>query len=97
MADDQKRPALEEAQARLAAHERAERDRELLCEVQAFPAPALVVRPGEHVLIALNHQPDGHAAHRMLEYLHTRIPGVTFALVGDVAGLAVVRRDDPDQ
>lgn len=59
-------------------------------EVQAFPAPALVVRPGDRVLIALNHMPDARDVHRMQNYLAQRIPGVTFAFVGDVAGLAVV-------
>lgn len=52
--------------------------------------PAMVVlRPGDTVLLALHEDPPDELAQQWSHALHTSFRGVSFTIVGGVAGMAV--------
>lgn len=58
----------------------------------------IVLRRGDRVLVTLTEDPDTEDAQAYLEELHGSFPGVTFVLMGNVAGLLIQPGDkNPDE
>jgi hypothetical protein len=62
-----------------------------LGELKGEPLPAIVVYPGDRVLVSLHAQLNQQEAHELQEKLRERFPGATFTLLTGAAQIAVMR------
>lgn len=58
-------------------------------EVEIQCRMAAVVRPGDKLVIALDHEPDEEEGSGIADFLCSRLPGVKVLVIGRAASLAV--------
>lgn len=59
-------------------------------------APMMVVRPGDHVLVAVGRSLSREQTEQWATYLRSRFPAAEFTVVPDVAGVVVFPHDDEE-
>lgn len=67
---------------------------EQVVKIRAELGNAVIVRPGDKLVIATPQRLSAQQAHDMMDYLAERLPGVGGVFVSECTGLAVYRESD---